>query len=205
MCGLRPFFSAGLKKPNTPKLVLTITLPVACPNCLKFPCNNVFGIDRKELCDNFHTCDENNCKLFIIKQNRFNVPVLKLREAIESNRFGKLVLGTVRVRWARHQSYYDQDSWRGTWALDGGVINQQAIHHVDVINWLMGPITELCSTAGNRLNRLEAEDTLVSILKFSNGAFGTIEATTAARPIDYEASLSVVLLPLASSLLILLL
>ena len=79
-----------------------------------------------------NVCDENNCKLFIIKQNRFNVPVLKLRQALESGRFGKLVLGTVRVRWARPQSYYDQDSWRGTWALDGGVLTNQASHHIDM-------------------------------------------------------------------------
>lgn len=65
-------------------------------------------------------CDASGAKLFIVKQNRFNVPVLKLRQALEAGRFGKLVLGTVRVRWCRPQAYYDQDSWRGTWALDGG-------------------------------------------------------------------------------------
>src|SRR5687768_8239676 len=62
-------------------------------------------------------CIANNVKLFVVKQNRFNVPVVKLREALEANRFGKLVMGTVRVRWCRDQSYYDQDKWRGTWAL----------------------------------------------------------------------------------------
>lgn len=65
-------------------------------------------------------CDEAGIKLFVIKQNRFNVPVIKAREALEAGRFGKLVLGTVRVRWCRTQSYYDQDAWRGTWAYDGG-------------------------------------------------------------------------------------
>ena len=78
-----------------------------------------------------YACDLNNIKLFIIKQNRFNVPVVKLREALDAGRFGKLTMGTVRVRWARHQAYYDQDSWRGTWAMDGGVLTNQASHHVD--------------------------------------------------------------------------
>ena len=63
-------------------------------------------------------------RLFVVKQNRFNVPVVKLREALEAGRFGKLVLGTVRVRWCRRQDYYDQDPWRGTWALDGGVLDE---------------------------------------------------------------------------------
>lgn len=65
-------------------------------------------------------CDVYNCRLFVVKQNRFNVPVVKLREAMEQKRFGKLVMGTVRVRWCRTQAYYDMDAWRGTWALDGG-------------------------------------------------------------------------------------
>ena len=72
--------------------------------------------------DMISACDRNNCKLFVIKQNRFNLPVRKLREALEDGRFGRLVMGTVRVRWARHQAYYDQDDWRGTWRMDGGVL-----------------------------------------------------------------------------------
>ena len=74
-------------------------------------------------------CKKNSNKLFVVKQNRFNKPIIKLIEAIEKDYLGKLVLGTVRVRWARHQEYYDQDSWRGTWKLDGGVLGNQASHH----------------------------------------------------------------------------
>ncbi len=136
-------------------------------------------------------CDENNCKLFIIKQNRFNVPVLKLREAIESNRFGKLVLGTVRVRWARHQSYYDQDTWRGTWALDGGVLTNQASHHIDMLEWMMGDVESVFAKTNTSLVNIEAEDTAVVTLKFKNGALGIIEATTATRPNDLEGSISI--------------
>ncbi|MBI4648722.1 MAG: Gfo/Idh/MocA family oxidoreductase, partial [Bacteroidia bacterium] len=67
-------------------------------------------------------CNINGVKLFVIKQNRFNVPVIKLREALLAGRFGKLVLGTVRVRWCRTQEYYNQDKWRGTWKYDRGVL-----------------------------------------------------------------------------------
>ena len=136
-------------------------------------------------------CDLNNCHLFIIKQNRFNVPVLKLREAYKAGRFGKLVLGTVRVRWARHQSYYDQDSWRGTWAMDGGVLTNQASHHVDMLEWMMGDVESVFAHATTTLADIEAEDTAVATLKFKNGALGIIEATTATRPRDLEGSVSV--------------
>jgi len=124
-------------------------------------------------------------------QNRLNPAIKALEKAIKTDRFGKIITATIRLRWCRYQDYYD-DGWHGTWAQDGGVINQQAIHHVDAINWLLGPIESVNATITNRLNNLEAEDTLVALLKFKNGSLGTIEATTAARPQDYEASLSVV-------------
>ena len=136
-------------------------------------------------------CDKFDCRLFVIKQNRFNVPVVKLREAMEQGRFGKLVMGTVRVRWCRPQAYYDQDEWRGTWAQDGGVLTNQASHHVDLLEWMMGDVESVFAKSTTALVDIEAEDTAVVTLKFKNGALGIIEATTAARPKDLEGSISV--------------
>ena len=127
----------------------------------------------------------------VVFQNRLNPAIRCLREALLEGRFGTIVTATVRLRWCRYQDYYE-DGWHGTWASDGGVINQQAIHHVDALNWLLGPVDSVSATTANRLNRLEAEDTMVAVVRFSSGAVGTIEATTAARPQDVEASLSVV-------------
>lgn len=136
-------------------------------------------------------CDQAGIKLFVVKQNRFNVPVVKLREALELGRFGKLVLGTVRVRWCRTQQYYDQDKWRGTWAMDGGVLANQASHHIDMLEWMMGEIDSVFAVSSTALVKIEAEDTAVVTLRFRNGALGVIEATTAARPKDLEGSISV--------------
>lgn len=136
-------------------------------------------------------CDANGVRLFVVKQNRFNVPVVKAREALEAGRFGQLVLGTVRVRWCREQSYYDNDSWRGTWAQDGGVLSNQASHHVDMLSWFMGDVESVHARGVTALARIEAEDTAVATIKFRNGALGIVEATTAARPKDMEGSLSV--------------
>lgn len=136
-------------------------------------------------------CDRARCRLFVVKQNRFNVPVVKLRQALEAGRFGKLVLGTVRVRWCRPQSYYDQDPWRGTWAMDGGVLTNQASHHVDMLEWMMGDVDSVFAMAQTALANIETEDTAVVTLRFSSGALGVIEATTAARPRDLEGSISI--------------
>ena len=136
-------------------------------------------------------CDEKNIKLFVVKQNRFNVPVVKLREALEGQRFGKLVMGTVRVRWCRPQAYYDQDQWRGTWRFDGGVLTNQASHHIDLLEWMMGDVESVYAMSRTALVDIEAEDTAIVTLKFANGALGVIEATTACRPKDLEGSLSI--------------
>lgn len=136
-------------------------------------------------------CDAAGIKLFVVKQNRFNLPVTKLRQALMAGRFGKLVMGTVRVRWCRPQSYYDQDSWRGTWALDGGILTNQASHHIDLLEWMMGDVVKLSAMSATRLVDMEAEDTAAVILTFANGALGVIEATGGARPKDLEGSISI--------------
>lgn len=130
-------------------------------------------------------------RLFVVKQNRYNLPVLKLREALDGGRFGRLTLGAIRVRWCRRQDYYDQDAYRGTWAMDGGALTNQASHHVDMLQWMFGDVAEVSAMTARRLVDIEAEDTAVAVVRFANGAVGTIEATTAARPTDIEASISV--------------
>ena len=136
-------------------------------------------------------CDKHGVKLFVVKQNRFNVPIVQLRKALDQGRFGKLIMGTIRVRWCRPQAYYDQDSWRGTWAYDGGVLTNQASHHVDLLEWMMGDVESVFAKSKSALADIEAEDTAVVILKFRNGALGIIEATTAIRPKDLEGSISI--------------
>lgn len=137
------------------------------------------------------TCERHGTKLFVVKQNRYNPAIVQLRKAVEEGRFGKMVLGTVRIRWSRDQAYYDQDAWRGTWKWDGGVFTNQASHHIDLLQWLMGPVVSVKAYIATRLVAIEAEDTGVAILKFKSGALGVVEATTATRPKDLEGSISI--------------
>ncbi len=136
-------------------------------------------------------CNDAGVRLFVVKQNRYNLPVVKLREALETGRFGRLVMGSVRVRWCRDDGYYKQDSWRGTWGLDGGVFTNQASHHVDLLQWMFGEVESVFAKSRTALSNIECEDSGVAIVKFKNGALGVIEATTATRPKDLEGSLSV--------------
>jgi predicted dehydrogenase len=136
-------------------------------------------------------CDAHGVKLFVVHQNRYNPPVVKAREALEQGRFGRLVMGTVRLRWTRDQAYYDSESWRGTWAHDGGVFMNQAVHHIDMLSWFMGNAETVRSMAATRLVKIEAEDTGVAVIRYNSGALGVLEATTATRPKDLEGSISI--------------
>jgi predicted dehydrogenase len=136
-------------------------------------------------------CDANGIRLFVVKQNRYNLPVQAARGALDTGRFGKLVMGTVRVRWCRTQAYYDQDPWRGTWSLDGGVFANQASHHVDLLEWFLGEPVSVFAKSRRALVNIEAEDTGVAVITFRSGAIGIVEATTATRPKDLEGSLSI--------------
>jgi predicted dehydrogenase len=136
-------------------------------------------------------CDEHGVRLFVVHQNRYNPPILKAREALEQGRFGRLVVGTVRLRWMRDQAYYDSEAWRGTWAHDGGVFMNQAVHHIDMLSWFMGNAETVRSMAATRLVKIEAEDTGVAIIRYNSGALGVLEATTGTRPKDLEGSISI--------------
>jgi len=141
--------------------------------------------------DMIHACDRAGVRLFVVKQNRYNLPVQKLHRAVEDGRFGRITMGTVRVRWCRRQDYYDRDAWRGTWALDGGVFSNQASHHVDLLEWMLGDPISVFAKSSTALVNIEVENCGVAVLKFKNGALGVIEVTTATRPRDLEGSLSI--------------
>jgi len=125
-----------------------------------------------------------------IFQNRLNPAVEFTKNAFEKKRFGNLVSVSVRLRWCRFQEYYD-DGWHGTWAQDGGVTNQQAIHHVDALTWICGSAKSVSAMSAKRANDLQAEDTLVAAIELENGGLATLELTTAARPKDLEASITI--------------
>ena len=124
-------------------------------------------------------------------QNRFNVAIQQLRQAVESGRFGKLSHGSIHVRWNRNEGYYTQAPWRGTWAQDGGALMNQCIHGIDLLRWMMGDeIEEIYGATRQQFHDyLEAEDVGMAVVKFKNGAIGTIEGTTNVYPQNLEETL----------------
>jgi UDP-N-acetyl-2-amino-2-deoxyglucuronate dehydrogenase len=136
-------------------------------------------------CDRIiEACEKAGVQCGAIFPSRFHDSSIKIKKAIDGGRFGRLTLGDAYVKWFRTQEYYDSGAWRGTWALDGGgALMNQAIHSVDLLTWLMGPVVEIqANTATIAHVRIEVEDAVVATLRFANGALGVLEATTAAYP-----------------------
>jgi predicted dehydrogenase len=131
-------------------------------------------------------------KIFPIFQNRYNRAVKRVRLALEKQELGDIRIMGVRVRWCRPQRYYDLAPWRGTLSHDGGALTNQGIHHIDLLRYLGGELQQINATMCTLGVEIEAEDTIVASFTYSSGAVGSLEVTTAARPDDFEASLSIV-------------
>ena len=135
--------------------------------------------------------EEKHVKVSACHQNRFNVAIQQMRKALEAGRFGKISHGSIHVRWNRDHSYYDQASWRGTWAQDGGCLMNQCIHGIDLLRWMMGDeVEEVYGVTKQQFHDyLECEDIGMAVVKFKNGAVGTIEGTTNVYPKNLEETL----------------
>ena len=134
---------------------------------------------------------EKGVKVCACHQNRFNTAVQEMRKALEQGRFGKLSHGSIHVRWNRNRDYYAQAPWRGTWAQDGGCLMNQCIHGIDLLRWMMGDeVEEVYGVTRQQFHDyLECEDIGMAVVKFKNGAVGTIEGTTNVYPKNLEETL----------------
>ncbi len=135
--------------------------------------------------------EEKGVKVCAGHQNRFNLAVQQTRKALEAGRFGRLSHGSIHVRWNRGREYYDQAAWRGKWASDGGCLMNQCIHGIDLLRWMLGgEVDEVYGVTKRQFHDyLECEDLGMAVVKFKNGAVGTIEGTVNVYPKNLEETL----------------
>ncbi len=134
---------------------------------------------------------EKGVKVCASHQNRFNKSVQKIRDALEKERFGRLMYGTAHVRWARDYEYYSRAKWRGTWEQDGGALMNQCIHNCDLLRWMMGDDIDEVVGMTDRLKHpyIECEDLGIALIRFKNGSYGIVEGTTNIYPKNLEETL----------------
>lgn len=136
------------------------------------------------------TSKSEGVKLCVVLQNRFNPPIQDLRRVVNEGKLGRLLLGNATIRWYRPQEYYE-DGWHGTWAMDGGALMNQSIHHIDALQWMMGSVESVFSYSATLAHKMEAEDIGLAVIRFENGGLGIVEGSTVTYPQNLEGSIAV--------------
>jgi UDP-N-acetyl-2-amino-2-deoxyglucuronate dehydrogenase len=136
-------------------------------------------------------CRDAGVKLFVVKQNRLNSTVQRVKRAIDEGRFGRIYMSTVNVFWTRPQSYYDDAKWRGRWDMDGGAFMNQASHYVDLLDWLVGPVDSVHAYTATLARDIEAEDTGVMSVRLRHGGLASVNVTMLTYPQNLEGSITI--------------
>lgn len=155
-------------------------------------CEKPMALSTKDAGAMIETAKKNKKKLAVCFQNRFNAPVTRLREAIDAGRFGKVLHGSIHIRWNRNDAYYAEAPWRGTWKQDGGTLMNQCTHGIDLLQWIMGgDVIRVLAQTRRFIRPIEAEDFGAAILEFKSGAVGIIEGSACVYPKNLNETLSV--------------
>ena len=146
-------------------------------------CEKPMEITSQKIDDIIKAVDKHNVKMSCVFQRRYDKKFMAAKSAIDSGRFGKVILADAYLKYHRGQKYYDSDDWRGTWELDGGgALMNQGIHGVDILMWLAGDVKSVFARCATQLRNIDVEDTAIASLQFKNGAIGNIESTTSIYP-----------------------
>jgi predicted dehydrogenase len=156
-------------------------------------CEKPMALRRFECLDMISAARKSGKALFVVKQNRYNPPIVALKKAIDEGWLGRIVNVQLNCFWNRNREYYATSDWKGRLALDGGTLYTQFSHFIDLILWLVGDIAGFQAITGNLMHHgiIEFEDTGVIALEFRNGALGTINYTVNSYKINMEGSITV--------------
>ncbi len=155
-------------------------------------CEKPPGLDLASIDAMLQACDNAGTRCFVVLQNRLNPPVVALKRALDERRLGRVCLIHASVLWCRPQAYFDEAAWRGTRDLDGGVLMNQACHYLDLLQWLVGDVSEVAAFGATRARQIAAEDTAVVAVRFACGAVGSLSATVAVQPRNFEGGITVI-------------
>ena len=146
-------------------------------------CEKPLDVTREKVDRMIHACNEANVLLGGVFQRRTSLAAVNARKALSEGKLGRIVMASASLKYYRGQEYYNSDSWRGTWELDGGgALMNQGIHGIDMLQWIVGGIESVYARCATLVRNIETEDTAVVSVKFKNGALGVIEGATSVYP-----------------------
>ncbi|NLG06949.1 Gfo/Idh/MocA family oxidoreductase, partial [Candidatus Peribacteria bacterium] len=145
--------------------------------------------ETTELIELFHSA---HCMLFPVLQVRFSPTVKTLKDLMDTRGLGTLVSAAMVIRWTRPQKYYDESKWRGSHALDGGSLLSQAIHYLDIMQYVLGKPRDIYASIKTMTLDIETEDTAHALFEYESGLAVTFEFTVATYPHNLECSLTLI-------------
>jgi predicted dehydrogenase len=128
----------------------------------------------------------------VVKQNRYNVPVALLKQALDDGRFGRVLMSQCNVIWNRYPGYYSQSPWLGRKEYEGGALYTQVSHFLDLMIWMFGPLVGASAMTETMMHAIDIEDGGAATLRFENGTIGSLFWTTCAYSRNLEGSILVV-------------
>lgn len=136
--------------------------------------------------------EEADARLYVVKQNRYNVPIKMTDKALRENRLGRIFMVQCNVLWNRHDPYYENSSWRGVKALEGGALHTQVSHFIDLLAWWFGDLKNAKAMVDTMNHDIEFEDCGVAALRFESGVIGSLNWTTCVYNSNYEGSITII-------------
>ena len=135
---------------------------------------------------------KNNVNLWVVKQNRHNVPVKLAKEALHKKMLGEIFMVKCDILWNRYQGYYDDSPWRGVLKEEGGALFTQASHFIDLLIWWFGDVKKIHGTVATQNHKIETEDSGSIVMEFEKGTIGALNWTTCVFNKNYEGSITIV-------------
>ncbi len=146
-------------------------------------CEKPMEITNEKMQDVIETVEQYPVKMACVFQRRCDGKFIAVKQAIDSGRFGKVILADAYLKYYRDQAYYDSGDWRATWELDGGgALMNQGVHGIDLLLWFAGEVESVFARCETQVRNIEVEDTAIASIRFKNGAIGNIEGTTSVYP-----------------------
>lgn len=146
-------------------------------------CEKPLDVTKEKIDMMINACKEAGVLLGGIFQRRTSTGAINMRKAIQEGKLGRIVLASAYLKYYRSQEYYESDSWRATWELDGGgALMNQGIHGIDMLQWLAGDVVSVNARCATLARDIEVEDTAVATVRFKSGALGVIEGATSVYP-----------------------
>ncbi|MEQ6119237.1 Gfo/Idh/MocA family oxidoreductase [Reichenbachiella sp. MALMAid0571] len=150
------------------------------------------ALNVKDSMEMIKVSKEVNRRLYVMKQNRFNVPITLTKEALDNGRLGKIYMVQCNVYWNRNSEYYSDSDWRGYKEKEGGALFTQASHFIDLLIWWFGDVIEAKAMVDTKMQQIEVEDCGNAVMDFSSGVQGSITWTTCVYNRNFEGSITII-------------